>query len=449
MTSAAPSVQPPRPLLPVPTRQQLAWQRDEMLMFVHFGLKTYYVDGDHKGSGTDSPDKFNPERFDARQWVKVARAAGFRGIILTAKHHDGFCNWPTTSTDYSVAATPWKNGRGDVVRELADACREGGLKLGLYLSVWDMHYLSARLDPERYGDYYAEQLIELLVNYGKVDEVWFDGHGADNMTMDWGRNKEIVRRLQPDSVVFDSFVFGNRENFCLRWPGNEEGCAPEPNWSVFPSPDSSAPGPRIWYPCEADTIMQGCWFWNDKPPCPLNRLKDIYFSSVGRNAVLLLNVAPDPSGRICDAAVERLSEFRAWLDRVFARNLAAGAKVMASQVRGGAGLFAADNVFDSDPDTYWATDDGTAEATLELELSAPAEFSVALIQEPVARGQRVAAHRLEIRRDNAWHKIAEGTTIGHKRLHRFDTVRAQRIRLVLAKSLAAPAISAFGLYHDR
>lgn len=439
-------VAPPAPFGPVPSPEQLAWQRDELLMFEHFGLHSFAVNGDHMGTGTDDPRQFNPTALDCDQWVRVAKAAGFKGIILTAKHHDGFCNWPTASTDYSVKRTPWKNGQGDVVGELAAACRKGGIKFGLYLSAYDRNYAQSGRPREQYPKVFAQQLTELLTHYGKVDEIWFDGFGSQNMVVDRALRDEICARLQPGAVIFGT----SRPNAAktgkgLRWVGNERGQAPATMWSVYPAlGDPNA----FWYPSESDTILIGGWFWmgDQDTPRDLDKLLDIYYETVGRNSLLLLNVAADQRGLICDSAIARLAEWRKVLDQTFATNLAGGATATATQTRGDA--FAAQNAIDGNWESYWAVPDGITSASLELSFAAPVTFDVVMLQEQIRLGQRVQTWHVEALDETTgrWNTIATGTTIGYKRLERINPVTASRVRFVIDQSLACPVINQVGLF---
>lgn len=446
LAQAQSPVAPPAPFGPVPSTQQLAWQRDELLMFEHFGLHSFAINGDHMGTGKDDPKLFTPTALDCDQWARVAKEAGFKGIILTAKHHDGFCNWPTASTDYSVKNTSWKGGKGDVVAELAAACRKGDIKFGLYLSAYDRNYGQSDRNKEDYPKVFAQQLTELLSNYGKVDEIWFDGFGSQNMVVDREMRDAICEKLQPEAVIFGT----TRENAAktvkgLRWVGNEAGHAPETMWSVYPNPsDPNA----CWYPTESDTILIGGWFWmgdQDKPK-DLDKLLDIYYQTVGRNSLLLLNVAADQRGLIADSAIQRLKDWKSVLDRTFKINLAHGATASAKQLRNDS--FGPQMAIDGDWETSWAVPDGVTTATLELSLPKPTTFDVIMIQEQIRLGQRVEAWHVDAL-DSAtgeWNPIAKGTTVGYKRLERINPVTASRVRFTIDKALACPVINEVGLF---
>lgn len=419
-------------MLAKPTPQQLAWQEAELTMFLHFGVNTF-TDREW-GDGTEDPGIFNPTELDTRQWVQAAKDAGFKYMILTAKHHDGFCLFPSKYTEHSVKNSPWKNGEGDVVRELADSCREAGLKLGLYLSPWDRHEPSYG-DSPAYNQHFRNQLTELLTNYGEVAEVWFDGACGEGpngkrQEYDWQSYYEVIRRLQPDAVIA---ICGPD----IRWVGNENGVARETEWSVQePSPDRH-PGVigKVWYPAECDVSIRPGWFWHadqDAKVKSLEHLLDIYYKSVGRNSVLLLNVPPNNRGLIADPDVQRLREFRAVLDQTFATDLAEGKSAV--------------NAVDGRGDTYWSPAGDTTEGALEVDLGEPVTFNVAMTKEYIALGQRVEAYSIEAWDGQAWKSIAEGTTIGHKKLDRFPDVTASKLRLTIRQSQATPLIRAFGVY---
>lgn len=438
---------PVPPLEPIPTPQQLAWQQAEMTMFIHFGINTFY-DAEW-GEGTEDPARFNPQNLDARQWVQVAKDAGFKFVILTAKHHDGFCLWPSAYTEHSVKNSPWKNGRGDVVREFTDACHELGMKVGLYLSPWDRHEPSYGNSP-KYNEYYRNQLTELLTNYGDVAEVWFDGACGEGpngkrQVYDWQSYYQLIRRLQPNALIAISGPD-------IRWVGNEDGMARETEWSVQPPNPVFHPGVEqdIWYPAECDVSIRPGWFWHarqDSQVKSLAHLMDIYFKSVGRNSVLLLNVPPNDQGLFAEPDVQRLREFRAALDEIFANDLAAGKSATAGNFRGDS--WQPQNVVDANPASVWATEDNVTSSWLEIDLGQPTQFNVSRVEEEIALGQRVEVFRLEAYVENAWQTIVAGTTVGHRKLDRFPPVTAQKVRLVIEKSRACPVIRGFGLYDSR
>jgi len=431
-------------------------------MFVHFGVNTF-TDREW-GDGREDPGIFNPTKLDARQWARAAKAGGFQLIILTAKHHDGFCLWPSRYTDHSVRSSPWKNGKGDVVRELSDACRAEGLKLGIYLSPWDRHEKTYG-DSTRYNQYYVNQLTELLKQYGQVAEVWFDGACGEGpngkrQEYDWAAFHATVRKLQPNAVMFSD------AGPDVRWIGNERGTAGDPNWSTvdpakWVAPGKAADGLRepirflqhgdeggqVWRPGESDVSIRPGWFWHkkeDEKVRSLDNLVELYFKSVGRNSLLLLNVPPNKDGLLSDPDVERLAEFRAELERLFRNDIARGKDATASSAWGRE--LGAPAAVDGNPDTYWAAGENQTTGWLEVDLGRPATFGIAALQEAISLGQRVAEYHLEYWDGTAWKTITKGTTIGYKKLDRFEPVTAARVRLVIDRSRACPTVASFELY---
>ncbi len=437
----------------VPSPQQLAWQEMEFTCFAHFGVNTF-TDLEW-GKGDEDPKVFNPTAFDADQWVAVCKEAGMKLLILTCKHHDGFCLWPSRFTEHSVKNSPWRNGKGDVVKEVSDACRRGGIKFGIYLSPWDRH--EKRYGTDAYNDYYKSQLRELLTNYGDIAEVWWDGACGEGpngkkQAYDWPGYREIVRKLQPNAVIFGM-------GHDIRWVGNESGLARESEWSVLPRRAGDAMradiGHRkylvddkqlVWRPAECDVSIRPGWFYHPKEDSQvksLAHLLDIYYCSIGRNAVLLLNVPPDRRGRFSDVDAVRLREFRAAVDKKFENNLAVGKPVTADSSATG---HDASMAVDGDGATYWTPADGTIQASLEIDLGQPTAFDCAMVQEMIATGQRVERFKLEAWDGQTWKPIAEATTIGHKRLLRFPEVTASKVRLTILDSRDTPTIREFGLF---
>ena len=443
-----------------PSPQQLAWQELEFIAFIHYTVNAF-TDREW-GDGAEDPAIFNPTQLDVRQWVETCKDAGMKMIILTAKHHDGFCLWPSKYTEHSVKNSPYKNGKGDIVGELAAACREAGLKLGLYLSPWDRHEPTYG-DTTGYNRFYKKQLRELLTNYGEVTEIWLDGakgRDAKDMECDFPGYYAIVRELQPNAVIFNGPD--------VRWVGNERGYARASEWSVMNRNDKPfgfieptakdlgsiealGKGDRlIWYPAETDVSIRPGWFYHakeDDKVKSVEHLLDIYFSSVGYNSVLLLNLPPDRRGLIHENDVQRLREFRKVLDAIFDENLALRAAARASQTRGGNPAYGAEKITDGDKDTYWTTDDWTTSATVEFDLGHTRTFNVAELAEFIQVGQRVEGFVLEARQGGKWKEFARGTTVGYKRLLRFDDVRASRVRVRILNSRVCPTLSGFGLYH--
>jgi alpha-L-fucosidase len=445
-----------------PSLRQLTWQNLEFIGFIHYTVNAF-TDKEW-GEGTEDPAIFNPTQLDTRQWAKVCKDAGMKMVILTAKHHDGFCLWPSKYTEHSVKNSPYKNGKGDIVGELAQACREAGLKLGLYLSPWDRHE-PAYGDTEAYNRYYKNQLREILSNYGEITEVWFDGAkgpNAKNMEYDWNGYYAIVHELQPKAVIFNGPD--------IRWVGNERGYARESEWSVMNRNEQpfdfikatakdlgslealGAGDHLIWYPAETDVSIRPGWFYHakeDDKVKSVEHLLDIYFSSVGYNSVLLLNLPPDRRGLIHENDVQRLGEFRKVRDAIFDKNLAQGAKAKASSVRGRGSdpAFAADKITDGDKETYWTTDDGTTSADVEFDLGGDRTFNVAELAEHIATGQRIGSFVLEAWDGGNWKEFTRGTTVGYKRLLRFNDVTASKVRLRILDCRVCPTLSGFGLYH--
>ncbi len=397
-----------------------------------------------------------------------------KGLILTAKHHDGFCLWPSAYTEHSVKNSPYKGGSGDVVGELAAACREAGLAFGVYLSPWDRNH--AEYGRPAYVAYFRNQLRELLTQYGDIMEVWFDGaNGGDGYYggareerlidrtsyYDWANTWAIVRELQPGAVIFSDVGPD------IRWVGNERGYAGDPCWATYtpqPREPGGVPAPGLtdykqgqnghadgqyWMPAEVDVSIRPGWFYHAKEDGqvkPPEQLLEIYYESVGRGASLLLNLPPDRRGRIHENDVAALQGLRALLDDIFAENLAAAAAVRASNVRGGAAAFAAAHVADGDRATYWAADDGVTGARVELDFGKPRRFDHVVLQEYVELGQRVRAFEIEARVAGVWTPITEGTSIGWKRILHFKPVRAAGVRLVIREAAACPAIATVGVY---
>jgi len=426
----------------VPSERQLAWQALEFQAFFHFGVNTF-TDREW-GTGTEDPKIFNPTEFDAGQWIAAVKAAGIRGVIVTAKHHDGFCLWPSRFTEHSVKNSQWRNGRGDVVREVADACRRAGLKFGVYLSPWDRHEPTYG-DSPRYNEHFKNQLRELLTGYGEIAEVWFDGACGEGpngkrQVYDWQAYWDLIRELQPGAVIS---IMGPD----VRWVGNEAGTGREIEWSVIPVPgmadrpadkdpgvisglNAMTPdlgslqaieaaarrgGRLIWYPAQVDVSIRPGWFYHaseDMKVKTLGQLLDIYYAAVGGNAQLLLNIPPDRRGRIHENDVLRLKELGDALRTTFTVNLASGAKVSSS----------------------------------EYDLRGEKAFNTAMIKEPLRHGQRIESFAVDAWDGGGWREIAKGTTVGWTKLLRFPVVRATKVRLRILKARAAPDIPEIGLY---
>jgi alpha-L-fucosidase len=421
---------------PRPSRAQLEWQRDELAMFVHFGVNTF-TDREW-GDGTESPSIFDPSALDAGQWARTARAAGFKAMILTAKHHDGFCLWPTRTTSHSVASSPWRGGKGDLVREFVDACRAEGLKAGLYLSPWDRHE-PLYGDSLRYNELYIAQLTELLTQYGTINEVWFDGANAEGpngrkQEYDWPRTWATVRRLQPDAVMFSD------AGPDVRWIGNERGAAGTTNWSTVDPRIVTVPGMSgdevmrslqdgdregtVWRPGETDVSIRPGWFHHpeeDEKVRTVDDLVQLYFTSVGRNSKLLLNVPPARDGLFQPADVTNLLAMRERLMAIFAKN-----RVAAGSAR-------------------W-TPRGARTAVAEVSLQRDANIGIIDLREDIAQGQRVAAYRVEINAGRGWREVARGTTIGYRKLERVWVGTIQRLRVTIEDAAESPLPLRIGCY---
>ena len=426
----------------VPSERQLRWQALEFQAFVHFGMNTF-TDREW-GQGTEDPKLFNPTDFDAGQWVEAVRAAGIRGLIVTAKHHDGFCLWPSRWTEHSVKSSPWREGKGDVVGEVAAACRKAGLAFGVYLSPWDRHEPSYG-DSPRYNEHFKNQLKELLTNYGEISEVWFDGACGEGpngkrQAYDWAGYYALIRKLQPNAVIS---IMGPD----ARWIGNEAGVTRESEWSVIPVvgfddlPDEKNPGGiahldaqakdlgsmdrieavasqggrLIWYPGQVDVSIRPGWFYHaaeDDKVKSLDDLLDIYCTSVGGNAQLLLNIPPDKRGRIHENDARRLKELGERLRATFAVNLAA----KTGHTLNGSG----------------------SSTVIDRDLAGLTTFNVAMIKEDLRRGQRIEAFAIDAWNGKEWKEFARGTTVGWKKLLRFPVVETTKVRLRILKERGTP-----------
>ncbi len=455
----------------VPTEKQLRWQQLELTAFFHFGINTFT--GREWGNGTEDPSLFNPEKLDAEQWVTTVKEAGFKQVIVTAKHHDGFCLWPTKTTQHSVESSHWKAGKGDLVKEVAAACKKHQVGFGLYLSPWDRN--ASCYGTAAYNDFFVEQLTELLTQYGQVDEVWFDGACGEGpngkkQVYDFMRWYALIRKLQPQAVIA---IMGPD----VRWVGTESGKGRVTEWSVLPANNmdpsmiaknsqqdliyqpmgnmtgedlggrnslSTAHG-LIWYPAETDVSIRPGWFYHSAEDAKVKtaqQLMDIYFTSVGMNSVLLLNIPPNTSGLISDTDVRHLQAFKQLMEQTFANNLAKGARAQSSNGKNEMALL------DNDNQTYFTTKGTDTSTTIHISLPAPTTFNVLSLQENIRIGQRVEHFALEyLDQQGAWVQIAAGTTIGYKRLLQLGTVTAKELRLRILGSRLNPTISSFGIYH--
>lgn len=444
----------------VPTKRQLRWQQLELTAFFHFGVNTFT--NREWGTGKEEPKIFNPSALDARQWVRVAKEAGIKQVILTAKHHDGFCLWPSKYTEHSVKNSPWKNGKGDVVKEVVNACKEYGVGFGVYLSPWDMN--SGLYGTEAYNDYFVNQLTELLTQYGRIDEVWFDGANGEGpngkkQVYDFPRWYALIRKLQPSATIA---IMGPD----VRWVGTESGHGRETEWSVVPANNldqttvatnsqkdltikpqgdmrGSDLGSRdkiktakglVWYPAETDVSIRPGWFYHEAEDTKVKtakELNEIYFHSVGRNGVLLLNIPPDKRGLINENDVKHLKEWAAIRKTIFQTNLLQQATVEKKLV---------DNNDATDIDM------GAKQNVIEFEFATEKTFNVLALQENIRQGQRIEKFVLEYWDNNEWKKATEGTTVGYKRLLQFPQVTTKKVRLHILSSRLNAYLGEMGLY---
>ncbi|XP_028808134.1 alpha-L-fucosidase 1 isoform X1 [Neltuma alba] len=449
---------PPLPILPIPNAFQLQWQLGEMALFLHFGMNTF-TDSEW-GTGRVNPSVFNPSKLNATQWVRVAKEYGFSRILLTAKHHDGFCLWPSDYTDYSVRASKWRNGTGDVVAELAAAAMDAGIGLGLYLSPWDRHEPCYGKTLE-YNEHYLAQMTELLTRYGEIKNVFLDGakgKGEKDMKYLFEGWFSLIHQLQPGALIFSD------AGPDTRWIGDEAGVAGSTCWSIFNKsaieigdykPQYSGRGDPFghdWVPAECDVSIRHGWFWHaSEVPKSARTLLDIYYKSVGRNCHLLLNLPPNSSGLISDEDIQVLQEFSDIRSSIFSHNLALNALLRASSTRGGTQdfRFSPYNVLEEGIQTYWAPGVNQSTWVLYIDLQRLVSFNVVKLQEPIQMGQRVIEFHLETLDKGVWKRVANGTTIGYQRLLRFPELKSQRLKLQIDKSRAEPLIAYFGIYMDR
>lgn len=452
----------PAPYGAIPTKAQIEWQKLGYYMFIHFGPNTF-TDKEW-GDGKEDPKVFNPTNLDCRQWARTAKQAGMKGIIITAKHHDGFCLWPSKYSTHTVRESLWKNGKGDILRELSDACKEYGLKFGVYLSPWDRNH--PQYGTSEYNQVFANTLDEVLGNYGDVFEQWFDGANGEGengkkQSYDWDLFHKTVYKNHPNAIIFSDIGPG------CRWIGNEEGVAGETNWSRLHvqgfEPGKKAPKQEVlnegnidgeaWVPGEVNTSIRPGWFYSpstDDKVKSVEKLVDFYYTSQGRNGNMLLNVPPDRSGRINAIDSTRLMKLRKAIDDVFEHNLLGkGTTVQASATRANSGKYAATNLLDNNYDSYWTTDDNITTASLIISLPKHSTFNRLLLQEYIPLGQRVASFNAELwdNKSKSWKTLSSATTIGYKRILRFPAVSGAKIRINITKSLACPVLSTVAVYN--
>lgn len=456
---------PPKPYGAVPTPSQVNWQRMEFYGFIHFGLNTFT--GREWGYGDENPKIFNPTDFNASDIVSTFKKGGMKGMIYTAKHHDGFCAWPTKSTDHNITKSPWKNGKGDVVKEFAQACKKHGIKFGTYLSPWDRN--NADYGKEGYLDVYYKQIRELLTNYGPVFEIWFDGANGGDGYYGGAKEKrnigdaekyynfekivEMIRKIQPNCIIWGAGHYGD-----ARWGGSEKGHVNYPHWSTVGlnggGGGTGKRGGERWVPAEGDTtINHSGWFWHQGQSSRVKspeELMQVWFDSVGRGANLILNVAADKTGKLDPADVKSLLEFKELRDKLYARDYALGATVTASQTRGNDKKFAPSNMTDGNMETYWAVEDDNLTPTAFITLPKPATFDVIRLREQIRLGQRVDSFNIDAFINGKWVCIDnEGKTIGNQVMRRLNRpITTQKLRLRITGSQATPCISEFSLFRQ-
>jgi len=417
-----------------PSPQQVAWQDLEIGVIFHFGTNTF-LDREW-GDGTASPSAFNPRHVDTEQWIEAVKAAGAKYVILVAKHHDGFCLWPSKLTDYSVKSSPWENGKGDLVRDVAKAARKNGLKFGIYLSPWDRHD-PRYADSAVYDTYYLGQLDELASNYGELVEFWMDGAGSAGHTYDFDKIVQQLRMWQPNTMVFADVALYKYAD--LRWVGNEQGRVNYENWNVV---DRS--GYLRWRPVEADTPLRNeHWFWHPNDEKSLKSVADLvdtYDQTVGHGAQLMLGIAPDSEGRVPDADVARLKEFGEAIRQRYSHNLMKDRQLDPT-------VFTTNGALDDNPETFWSAPAGSHHAMIQVSFKQPMTFDCALTMEWLNDGQHVQKYAIEVLENGKWKRVVEGQAIGHKKIDHFAPVTAQEVRLNLLDTTSEAHIREFQLYN--
>jgi alpha-L-fucosidase len=460
----------------VPSPRQVAYQQLEFYSFIHFTVNTFT--GEEWGNGKEDPSIFNPTKLDATQWVATVKSAGMKGIILTCKHHDGFCLWPSKYTNHNIAASPYKNGLGDIVKEVSDACKEAGIKFGVYLSPWDRNQSTYGYGTT-YNDFFVNQLTELITNYGEVFTVWFDGACGEGTNgkkqiYDWDRYYEVIRTLQPNACI----------NVCgpdIRWCGNEAGDTRPAEWSVVPKRTSETEriaklsqqednavfrerkikasdsdlGSRtilekeqdlIWYPAEVNTSIRPGWFYHEEEDDKVRSLEEllhIYYNSVGGNAMYLLNIPPTKEGLIHKNDVKRLQEIGDYLNRAFETNILETAKISADS---SAKDYEIDNVRVDDYQTYYKTNDGVTDSIIDISWEAKQTIGHIVLKENILCSQRIEHFTIEALLDGEYKTIYEGTVVGYKRIVKLNSVETDKIRIHITDARVAPTLSFLGIY---
>ncbi len=435
-----------------PSYRQMEWYRRERIIFFHFNMNTFT--GKHWGDGTEDPKTFAPTELNCRQWVSTVKEAGFTMAILTAKHHDGFCLWPSKFTEHSIKNSPYKDGKGDLVKEFTDACREFGIKAGIYLSPWDRH--EKTWGTEAYNDFYANQLTELMTNYGKIWECWWDGAGSTQAHYDWGRWAYIIRDLQPDAVIFGAL--GAAPYVEVRWVGNESGFAGDPCFATINNHDlvvedreglhHGRPDGERFVPAEADVSIRPGWFYHaeqDKDVRTPKNLLKLWFESIGRNAGLLLNLPPDQRGLLHDIDVKNLLAFGEILKKATAVNLAQTATVTADSVRNESCTPAM--LLDTDEEKFYAPEDSCLTPTVEFTFPAPVTFNTCKVSELIELGHKIRGFRVDVLEHGVWKTVMSAACMGYRQMAHFETVTTQKVRLVITEAVDVPAIRDFALYY--
>lgn len=462
----------PRSFGAIPSHRQFQWHKLETYAFLHFTVNTF-TDKEW-GYGDEDPNLFYPTEFDADAIIRDLKNGGMKAVILTCKHHDGFCLWPTQTTEHCIRNSRWRDGKGDVVRDIAGAARRAGLPFGVYVSPWDR--ANPKYATPDYLSIYREQIRELLTSYGPIFEVWFDGaNGGDGYYggarekrnidrahyYEWEKTFGIIRQLQPDAVIFCPEAD-------IRWVGNEKGIAGDPCWATYGLPNgkvqdehASAGGTMDelmtgvrngsrWMPAECDVSIRPGWFWHEREDASVKtpeQLINLYFDSVGRGASFLLNVPPNRRGLIGDTDAASLAEFHRKLKKMFAKNLALTAQFQPSNVRGGDRRFGAQNLIDGDRTTYWATDDAETSPQLIVNFESGQQIAIIRLREAIQLGQRIGSFSFDVWQENAWQELAAGTSIGSCRLIRLPhPVSTQKLRLRITGSSACIALSELGIF---
>jgi len=468
----AQNINPPKPYGVLPSKAQLQWHETSMYAFIHFTINTFT--NREWGLGDEDPALFNPTDFNADKIVSTIKVSGLKGVVLTCKHHDGFCLWPTKTTEHNITKSPWKNGKGDVVKDISEACKKYGLKFGVYLSPWDRN--NPNYGKPEYIKIYRAQLTELLTNYGPIFEVWFDGaNGGDGYYggarekrtidkttfYDWPNTWSIVRKLQPMATIFGDVGPDQR------WVGTEEGHSGNPCWATFtphgvtnydkPSngdckTDESMNGTRngkFWMPAEVDFSIRPGWFWHEAENNKVKSSADLlnhFFNSVGNGANMILNIPPDRRGHVYEKDSISLVGFGKLIHDMYARNFATGAIITASNTRGNSPIYSPKLVLDNDRYSYWATDDSVKTASLVLQLKGKQTFNVFRIRENIKLGQRVDDWAIDVMENGKWKEYAKGLAIGARRLVRGAMVTTDKVRIRFTNASACPCISEVGIY---